>query len=84
MMLREVLECAPGRILDIDRPIQQPAELWVAGMLMARGETVVVDGNFGFRVTEIATREDRVASLQRISRCFEQDSRQKPAATKEI
>ena len=71
MLLREVLDCVPGTVVEIDRPIQQPAELWVAGVLMARGETVIVDGNYGLRVTEIASPAERIASLQRISRFFE-------------
>jgi flagellar motor switch protein FliN len=66
MLLRDVLECIPGTVVEIHRPIQQPTELWVAGVLMARGEMVIVDGNYGLRITEIANPAERMASLHRL------------------
>jgi flagellar motor switch protein FliN/FliY len=54
MLLREVLSAAPGSILELDRELADPADLLVAGRLIARGEVVVVDGRFGLRITELA------------------------------
>jgi len=51
--LREVLELASGSIVELDRLVDEPVELYLDGKLIARGEAVVVDGNYGLRVTEI-------------------------------
>jgi flagellar motor switch protein FliN/FliY len=54
LLLRDVLSARPGTVIELDRDLNQPADLLVAGRLIARGEVVVVDGNFGLRVTELA------------------------------
>jgi flagellar motor switch protein FliN len=54
LLLRDILSAAPGAIFPLDRELNAPADLLVAGRLMARGEVVVVNGNFGLRVTELA------------------------------
>lgn len=51
--LREVLELTHGSIIELDRMVDEPVELFLDGKLIARGEAVVVDGNYGLRVTEI-------------------------------
>jgi flagellar motor switch protein FliN/FliY len=51
--LREVLELASGSVIELDRMADEPVELYLDGKLIARGEAVVVDGNYGLRVTEI-------------------------------
>jgi len=51
--LREVLELASGSVIELDRMVDEPVELLLDGKLVARGEAVVVDGNYGLRVTEI-------------------------------
>ena len=53
MFLRDILELGAGSVLELDREIQDPADLLLDGKLIARGEVVVVDGNFGLRVTEV-------------------------------
>jgi flagellar motor switch protein FliN/FliY len=53
MPLREVLELGSGSVIELDRMIDEPVELFLDGKLIARGEAVVVDGNYGLRVTEI-------------------------------
>ena len=53
MPLREVLELASGSVVELDRFVDEPVELLLDGKLIARGEAVVVDGNYGLRVTEI-------------------------------
>jgi flagellar motor switch protein FliN/FliY len=54
LLLRDVLSASPGAIFELDRELNAPADLLVAGRLMARGEVVVVNGNFGLRITELA------------------------------
>jgi flagellar motor switch protein FliN len=60
MTVRELLALAPGTVLELDRAAGSPADLLVNGRLIARGEVVVVDEDFGLRVTEIV--DDAAAS----------------------
>jgi flagellar motor switch protein FliN/FliY len=53
MAVRELLSLTPGAIVELDRAAGSPADLLVNGRLIARGEVVVVDENFGIRITEI-------------------------------
>lgn len=53
MTVRELLALTPGTVLELDRAAGSPADLLVNGRRIARGEVVVVDEDFGLRVTEI-------------------------------
>ena len=53
MAVRDLLALAPGAVLELDRAAGSPADLLVNGRLIARGEVVVIDEDFGLRVTEI-------------------------------
>ncbi len=53
MSVRDLLALTPGTVLELDRAAGSPADLLVNGRLIARGEVVVVDEDFGLRVTEI-------------------------------
>lgn len=66
MALQEVLELGPGTVLELDRHVNEPVELVVGDRIVARGEVVVVSGNFALRVTEVATPQLRLESI----RCF--------------
>ena len=57
MPVRDLLALAPGAVLELDRAAGSPADLLVNGRLIARGEVVVVDEDFGLRVTEIINDE---------------------------
>ena len=56
--LREILAMKSGSVVELDRRLDEPAELLVAGKLIARGEVVVVDDCFGLRVTEVVSSTD--------------------------
>jgi len=62
MSVRDLLELTPGTVLELDRAAGSPADLLVNGRLIARGEVVVVDEDFGLRVTEIITNAEAAAS----------------------
>jgi flagellar motor switch protein FliN len=64
MLLREILELRPGSVVELNRQLQEPAELLVGGRIIARGEVVIVDGNYGLRITDIVQPEKRLESLQ--------------------
>jgi flagellar motor switch protein FliN len=54
LLLREVLDLNPGAVVELDRQVADPVDVLLDGRLMARGEVVVLDGNYGVRVTEVA------------------------------
>jgi flagellar motor switch protein FliN len=53
LTLREVLELTSGSVIELDRQVEEPVELLLDGKVIARGEAVVVDGNYGLRITEV-------------------------------
>ena len=59
MSVRELLSLVPGAVIELDRAAGGPADLLVNGRLIARGEVVVIDENFGIRITEIVGPSDR-------------------------
>jgi flagellar motor switch protein FliN/FliY len=54
LAIRELLETGPGDVVELDRHITDPVDLVVGDKIVARGEVVLVNGNFGLRVTEVA------------------------------
>lgn len=53
MLLREILELGAGSVVELDRAVDEPVDLLLDGRIIARGEVVVVDGNYGLRVLEV-------------------------------
>jgi flagellar motor switch protein FliN len=53
VLLKDILQLGPGSVLELDREIDDPADLLLDGKLIARGAVVMVDGNFGLKVTEV-------------------------------
>lgn len=51
--VKEVLSMAPGSVVELDRFSTEPIDILVNGELVARGEVIVLDNDFGVRVTEI-------------------------------
>jgi flagellar motor switch protein FliN/FliY len=64
LALREILSMTVGSVIELDERLDEPAELFVAGRLIAKGEVVVVDDCFGLRVTEVINAPDGAALLQ--------------------
>jgi len=62
--IKEILEISSGTILELDKMSGEPVDILVNGKLMAKGEVVVIDENFGVRITDIINSVDRVKSLQ--------------------
>jgi flagellar motor switch protein FliN len=54
LTLREVLDLTSGSVIELDRQVEEPVELLLEGKVIARGEAVVIDGNYGLRVTEVS------------------------------
>ena len=62
MTIRETLALGPGSIVTLNRLAGEPVDLLVNGKPIARGEVVVIDEEFGLRVTEVLTAEDEPAA----------------------
>jgi len=54
MLLRDILDLCSGTVVELDQQLQDPVDLLLDGKVIARGEVVVVDGNYGLRVTQLA------------------------------
>ena len=61
--IREILEFSTGSIIELDKLAGEPVDIHVNGQLTAKGEVVVIDENFGVRITEIVNPLDRIQSL---------------------
>jgi flagellar motor switch protein FliN len=63
MMIRDILHLAPGSVLELNKLAGEPVDILINDKSIARGEVVVIDENFGVRLTSIVTPSERVASL---------------------
>jgi flagellar motor switch protein FliN len=64
--IRDILKMTPGTLVELDRHIGEYADILVHGKVVARGEVVSIKGNYGVRIKEIMSREDRLALQKRI------------------
>jgi flagellar motor switch protein FliN len=62
--LRELLDLGPGDVVELDRQLSDPVDLIVGDKIVARGEVVLVNGNFGLRVIEVAEPMRRLESIR--------------------
>jgi flagellar motor switch protein FliN/FliY len=60
MPVRELLQLAPGAIVELDRLASEPLDVLVNGVRIARGEVVVVDEKFGIRLTDVVSATERM------------------------
>ncbi|MGH9723015.1 MAG: flagellar motor switch protein FliN [Bryobacteraceae bacterium] len=61
--LRDALKLNSGSIIELNRTITDPVEIIVNNCVVARGEVVVVDGNYGVRIQQVISREERLRTL---------------------
>ncbi len=64
MPLSEILDLGPGDVVELDRHVADPVDLIVGDKIVARGEVVLINGNFGLRVTEVAAPRKRLESVR--------------------
>jgi flagellar motor switch protein FliN/FliY len=64
MPLGEILDLGPGDVVQLDRHISDPVDLIVGDKIVARGEVVLINGNFGLRVTEVSAPKKRLESIR--------------------
>ncbi|MBK5497556.1 flagellar motor switch phosphatase FliY [Peribacillus sp. TH14] len=62
--VKEILELSSGSIIELDKLAGEPVDILVNSRLIAKGEVVVIDENFGVRVTDIMSQSDRLKKLR--------------------
>jgi flagellar motor switch protein FliN/FliY len=63
LQLKDVIKLTTGSIVELNRSVSEPVDIIVNNCVIARGEVVVVEGNFGVRIKQILSKEDRLRSL---------------------
>ncbi|WP_456381096.1 flagellar motor switch protein FliY [Hydrogenimonas sp.] len=64
MLLKDVLSMDIGSVIELDQLANDPLEILVDDKVIAHGEVVIVDGNFGVQITHIGTKRDRLETLK--------------------
>ena len=60
MLIKDIVELSPGSVIELNKLVGEPVDLYVNGKRFAQGEVVVIDENFGVRVTELVPLEQRL------------------------
>ena len=64
LSIKRILELAPGSIVELDRMAGEPVDLLVNNKVVAKGEVVVIDENFGIRIVSLVSPQERIRSLR--------------------
>lgn len=64
MLVRDVLELGPGSVIELDKLSGEPVDLYVNEKKFAKGEVVVIEENFGIRITELLKLDERLKVLK--------------------
>ncbi len=64
MTIQELLEVGPGSVIELDKMVGNPVEILANNKTIAQGEVVVVDENFGVKITSLISAEERIKSLR--------------------
>ncbi|MBP7462551.1 MAG: flagellar motor switch protein FliN, partial [Candidatus Delongbacteria bacterium] len=64
MLIRDILELGHGSIVELNKLAGEPVDILVNDKVIARGEVVVIDENFGVRITSLVGMEERIKSLR--------------------
>ena len=62
--IKDILDLTNGSIVELDKLAGEPVDIHINGKLLAKGEVVVIDENFGVRITDIVSKEERAARLR--------------------
>nr|WP_106784212.1 flagellar motor switch phosphatase FliY [Lysinibacillus timonensis] len=62
--VKDILQLATGSIIELDKLAGEPVDILVNNRLIAKGEVVVIDENFGVRITDILSKADRLNNLR--------------------
>lgn len=67
MLIKDIVELSPGAVIELNKLVGEPVDLYVNGTCFAQGEVVVIDENFGVRITELVPLEDRIKTAEEAS-----------------
>ncbi len=62
--LKDALKLTTGSIVELNRAVSEPVEIIVNNCVIARGQVVVVEGNFGVRIQQVVSRQERLRTLK--------------------
>ena len=65
MLIRDILALSPGSLVELNKLAGEPVDILVNGRVIARGEVVVIDENFGVRITAIVTTQERIERMRK-------------------
>ena len=63
MQIRKILELGPGAVIQLDKLAGEPVDILANHKLIAKGEVVVIEENFGVRITDIISPIDRITKM---------------------
>jgi flagellar motor switch protein FliN len=63
MKIRDIMNLSPGAVVELGKAPNEPVDIMVNGVLLARGEVVVVDEQFAVRITKLLSRSERIKRL---------------------
>jgi flagellar motor switch protein FliN/FliY len=64
LLLKDVIKLTSGSIVELNRAVSEPVEVIVNNCVIARGEVVVIEGNYGVRINQIISRQERLRTLK--------------------
>lgn len=63
MLLKDILDLSSGSVIELDRKVHEPVDLFIDGRPIAHGEVVIVGGHYGLRVLQVASPGEKIACL---------------------
>jgi flagellar motor switch protein FliN/FliY len=63
MVLKDIMELCSGSVVELDRGVQEPVDLLIDGRVIAQGEVVIVEGNYGLRILKVAAQAEKIGCL---------------------
>ncbi|OIP35487.1 MAG: flagellar motor switch protein FliN [Deltaproteobacteria bacterium CG2_30_66_27] len=64
MLIKDLLQLGQGSVIELDKMVGEPMDVFVNGKLIARGEVVVINEKFGIRLTDIVSPAERIQQLK--------------------
>ena len=78
MLLKDILELCSGSVVELDRRVEEPVDLLIDDRLIAQGEVVIVGGNYGLRVLQVATQTKKSLACRSSARPRRYRARRRP------
>lgn len=64
MFIKDLLQLGQGSVIELDKMVGEPMDVFINGKLIARGEVVVINEKFGIRLTDIVSPAERIQQLK--------------------